>query len=245
MLWIMRKIIVNYLHETWGLAKGERRRSFLNQLERNSQASVLDCGCDDGSFSVKIAQKIGTEKIYGIEINEVRAIKAPQKGIIVSESDLNQKFPFQNPFFDVVTAEQVIEHMVDLDNFISELYRVLKPGGYGVICTENLASVHNIFALLCGNQPYSGPTLSHKYVIGHHPVHPTYDVKKTPYEAIIPQHTRVLAYKSLKKIFEIYKFKIESLFCIGYFPFPNMFSRLLCKINKWHAGFIGIKVRKI
>ncbi len=135
--------------------------------------------------------------------------------------------------------------MVDLDNFISEIYRILKPGGYAVMCTENLASVHNIFALLCGNQPYSGPTVSQKYVIGHHPVHSIYDVKKISYEAIIPQHTRVLAYKAFKKIFEIYKFKIENMFNVGYFPFPNMFSKLLCKIDKWHTSFIGIKVKKL
>ncbi len=34
----MKKIIVNYLDKIWDLAKKERRRKILNELEKNSQA---------------------------------------------------------------------------------------------------------------------------------------------------------------------------------------------------------------
>lgn len=134
--------------------------------------------------------------------------------------------------------------MIDLDNFISEIYRVLKPGGYGVVGTENLSATHNIFALLCGNQPYSGPTLSYKKKIGHHPIHPAYGIKETPYEALIPQHTRVMSYKALKEVFKTYNFIVENMFWAGYFPFPDIIAKLLCRIDRWHSAFIGIKVRR-
>ena len=52
--------------------------------------------------------------------------------------------------FDVVHANQVIEHVFDLDRFVSEIKRVLAPGGRAIICTENIASWHSVAALFLG-----------------------------------------------------------------------------------------------
>ena len=54
-----------------------------------------------------------------------------------------------------MVSNQVIEHLADTDVFVAEIARVLEPGGYAVISTENLASWHNVFALVFGWQPFS------------------------------------------------------------------------------------------
>ena len=104
-----------------------------------------------------------------------------------------------------------------------------------MVCTENLASWHNIFALLLGNQPYSGPYVSTRYAIGHHPLHPRINGGKgaNPYL----KHNTVLAYRALKGIFEVYGFKVEKVVGSGY-------PRILYKFDPLHAHFITLKARK-
>lgn len=60
----------------------------------------------------------------------------------------------------------VIEHLFDTDNFVSESFRILKPGGYTIVSTVNLASWHNIFALILGYQPFDFANISIKGTIG-------------------------------------------------------------------------------
>jgi SAM-dependent methyltransferase len=64
-----------------------------------------------------------------------------------------QKFPFESEFFDVVIANQIVEHTKDLFWIYSEISRVLKPQGYVLTGVPNLASFHNRIALLLGLQP--------------------------------------------------------------------------------------------
>lgn len=49
----------------------------------------------------------------------------------------------------------MIERLADTDVFVADLGRVLAPGGYAVVSTENLAGWHNVFALVLGWQPLS------------------------------------------------------------------------------------------
>ncbi len=55
----------------------------------------------------------------------------------VSKSDLNGPLPFESNHFDLIHANQVIEHLHDVDTFMSEIFRVLAPGGMVIISTEN------------------------------------------------------------------------------------------------------------
>ena len=44
--------------------------------------------------------------------------------------DFNTKnLPFKSTFFDVIISLAVIEHIENIDNFVGEAFRVLKPGG--------------------------------------------------------------------------------------------------------------------
>ncbi|UPJ41133.1 methyltransferase domain-containing protein [Bradyrhizobium sp. 40] len=70
--------------------------------------------------------------------------------INIHHSDIeNENLPFADDSFDVVTACEVLEH---LDRFpgrlLSEMRRVLRPGGYLCITVPNVASVANIIRLI-------------------------------------------------------------------------------------------------
>jgi len=238
---IFSKVIKNCALYLWNYASEDNQRVIRNFLEKNPDATYLDCGCWDGEKTLKVAEYIGTKRIIGIEIVTEAAKKASEKGVKVYNHDLNLKFPLPDESIDVITADQVIEHLIDIDNFVSEICRILKANGYAVICTENLASWHNIFALLLGNQPYSGPTISTEKIIGHHPVAP----KPSDIERLMPNHTKVFAYNSLKQIFEEYGFAVMEMEGSGYFPFPYWIGKFFQRLDKKHAMFITIKVKKV
>ena len=115
---------------------------------------LLDCGCADGTLTTAFADTAGVTTALGIEIMDLLAVDAEERGIRVLRADLNNPFALDDSCVDIVTANQVIEHLHNTDGFLSEIHRVLRPGGIFVLSTNNLAAWHNIAALLVGAQPF-------------------------------------------------------------------------------------------
>ncbi|MFO7865398.1 MAG: methyltransferase domain-containing protein [Candidatus Aminicenantes bacterium] len=95
---------------------------------------VLDAGCGTGIFSIIFA-RLGASRVTGIDISE---------GSLSTGRALKQKFhldnlhfrqedmlnlPFTPDSFDIVWAWGTVHHTTDPMGAISELDRVLKPGG--------------------------------------------------------------------------------------------------------------------
>lgn len=227
-----------YLQTLYNKAVKNSEDNIFSLLEYNSKAILLDCGCSDGGTTLKFATKIGTQNIFGMEVVKELIDKARKREINVRQADLNDIFPFKNESIDVLIANQVIEHLYNTNNFISEIYRVLRRGGYAVISTENLASWHNIFPLFFGCQPFSLTNISkHRLGIGNpFALHRGKNLSFPSW-----QHIKVFAYQGLKEIFEVEGFKIARILGAGYYPLPNFLARL----NPRHAAFLTFKIRKI
>lgn len=241
-------MLKKYFKSLWVYNKKLRQEYIIDMASRIEKPVMkyLDLGCDNGSFTQKVRKACRAKAVYGIEINSKRAKEAEKKDILVKESDLNIKFPYKSNTFDLVTADQVIEHLVDVDNFVSEIHRVLKPDGYAIVCTENLASFHNILALIFGSQPFTGPNISSKFRIGYHPIGP-----KTAKESIyntapneLEDHKRVMTYKALISLFRFYEFEIVTGKGFGYLPLPPLMGNILAAVDKNHSQFILVVVRK-
>lgn len=210
-------------------------------LPKNKNALYLDCGCHDGLKTCSRAKIIGTSKIIGIEAVSQNAGPALQRGLKVLTSDLNDSWPIDSGSVDCITATETVEHLVDLDNFFSESRRVLKRGGILIISTENLASLHNIFALICGDQPYTGPYLSKKYSIGSHPVDLFHKQRN---RNNMPPHLNVMTFKSLLTLVKSFGFEISGFKGIGYYPFPPIISKILTTFDKVHSSYVVVKAVK-
>jgi len=93
---------------------------------------VLDVGCG-GGFSCEFLAKKGSIT-YGID-SSAKCIEAAQKHRYKNSLDINykvgvaEKLPYQDNTFDVVICVDVLEHVSDYYQVVSEIYRVLKPGG--------------------------------------------------------------------------------------------------------------------
>jgi SAM-dependent methyltransferase len=117
---------------------------------------LLDVGCWDGEFSGRCARVLGSERILGVEIYEEPAVAAESRGLEVARIDLEtNRLPWPDASVDVVVCNQVLEHLKNIWLPMSEMHRVLKPGGHAILSVPNLASLHNRILMGIGRQPTS------------------------------------------------------------------------------------------
>jgi len=214
-------------------------QNILKLCSRDKNAKFLDLGCDDGKWTTKMAKKIGTRDIFGTEILSSSVAKAKKRGINVKKADCNIKLPYANQTFDIVHSNQVIEHLTNTDMFLEEIHRILKPNGYAIISTENLASWHNIFALLFGFMPFSLTNVSSKKAAIGNPLAP--HVGKPATIASSWQHMRIFTVYGLKDLSENIGFSVEKVLTSGYYPLGNWFARM----DPTHSHFFVLKLRKV
>ena len=194
---------------------------------------LLDLGCDDGERTMRFAAAAGASEIFGVEFIPERAAIARGRGIETVEQSLETPLPFEDGSFDVILSNQVIEHLFDTDTFVGEIRRLLKPGGVSVTSTENLASWHNIGALVMGWQPFSLTNVTAKRGGVGNPLAVT---RADPPPRPGWQHHRVFAARGLVELFEAHGFERVQLLGAGYYPFsPKLGSR-------WprHASFLTV-----
>ncbi len=79
--------------------------------------------------------------------------KLKAKGFKAIKADFNQKLPFKSNSFDLIISLEVIEHLVQAEQFLSEINRILKPKGRLIISTPNIAWWGYRLFVLLGNPP--------------------------------------------------------------------------------------------
>jgi ubiquinone/menaquinone biosynthesis C-methylase UbiE len=117
------------------------RMTFYERIKRiNKKVSrkekMLDVGSALGD-SLEEAKKLGWKKLSGVELSQYALNKSRKKGIDINLGTLNDvKFP--SDYFDVVTVQDVIEHIKYPVKEINEIYRILKPGGFVFLVTPDI-----------------------------------------------------------------------------------------------------------
>ena len=229
------------MERLWASADSAYRAKLLAALPINSSARLLDVGCDDGAWTDQLRLKVAIppDQVYGLEIVSERADLASAHGFDVRTGDLEERWPFADDSMDIVHANQVIEHVKRLDHFVEELKRVLVPQGLALVCTENLASWHNVGALALGYQPFSVTNISSLRPIGNRfalhageaPVGESW------------QHIHVVTLTALRDLFLAHGFVIESSWGAGYHPLPRRIASALAALDPRHAHFIAVAAR--
>jgi SAM-dependent methyltransferase len=117
---------------------------------------LLDVGCWDGESSRRWGEATGAKRLLGVEVYEEQARLAEERGMEVARIDLEaERFPWPDGSVDVVVCNQVLEHLKNVWLPMSEIHRVLRPGGHAILSVPNLAALHNRVLLALGRQPTS------------------------------------------------------------------------------------------
>lgn len=215
-------------------AHSHHERNILSLVEPNSNASLVDLGCDDGHWSKRLGERAGSKHVSGVEFVPARLAIAVGHGIQAVDGDLNKTWPLADSSFDFAHSSFVIEHVDDIDHYMRETIRILKPGGYTIVSTENGSSWHNIIAAIMGWQTFSSSCCSTKFRGLGNPI-----AQQRGYVETHPgqRHKVIFNYRGFKEFFEVYGFKNISIRGAGYYPLPSAFGA----IDPRHSHFITIK----
>jgi SAM-dependent methyltransferase len=139
-----------------GLDRAERQARMLARVLRDiaPPARIVDVGCGDGmATSVALRHNRG-HHFVGIDWSEGNLRRGRQLGLTLLRGGVDAPgLPFASGTADVVIMSELIEHLVDTDGAVEEVWRVLKPGGSLLLSTPNLAAWFNRGLLALGTQP--------------------------------------------------------------------------------------------
>jgi len=128
-----KKGIVSFLYQTIKKSALQNKVKLITSLN-NGTGNVLDIGAGTGDFLKEAKQ--ANWQVSGVEPNKGATILAQEKGISLQESLDN----FNGKTFDVITMWHVLEHVPNLEETISTIEKLLKPGGSLIIAVPNYRS---------------------------------------------------------------------------------------------------------
>lgn len=129
--------------------RGDNRvRSIQKYIDLQFQVSrYLDIGCFDGYITNAIGNhfKLNNDQIYGVDIK-------PYNSCIKNEVKLNFtiydgiKLSYDDNYFDLITCLMVLHHIPEenLSSLLSEISRVMKPGGVLILREHNVINDNQI-----------------------------------------------------------------------------------------------------
>jgi len=121
-------------------------------LKPKSKFFEIGCGrCE----TLSAFSKLGLD-VSGVDSSKRAKEFAPKNISKLEILDISKdKLPFEDNEFDVIFTKSVIEHISDPKFLITEIFRVLKPGGIFIVLTPDWISQMHTF--------YEDPTHVHPY----------------------------------------------------------------------------------
>lgn len=117
-----------------------RMPAFMQALGDVAGKSILDVGCGDGYYARLIAAK--GAKVTGVDFSEAFIDGAKREedraslGITYLQADIAEPLPLESETFDALVADMVFVTIPTQEAYtqsISEMKRLLKPGGFALI----------------------------------------------------------------------------------------------------------------
>ncbi len=159
----------------------EKVEKIKHYINKGDKILYLGCGpCIEGALLYKelITYNIGIDISYKI-------LKDNKNCNLKIISDVSNSLPIKDKSVDVVIAFEIIEHLGFVDNFLTEIKRVLKDKGIFILSTPSLSYWKERIRLLFGK------------------------------DILSDEHPRMFTPKTLKYKLEAHDFKIKKIIGIG------------------------------
>jgi 2-polyprenyl-3-methyl-5-hydroxy-6-metoxy-1,4-benzoquinol methylase len=194
---------------------------WLFEIEKYiTRGRILDIGCANGFF-LEVAQEHGWVP-YGVEISDYSSKIAQRKfGSHVFRGSLNDAH-FDSESFDVVTAFDLIEHLLSPIQFLYEVFRVLKPGGIMAIVTADTKSFS------CKLMGKNWPHFKTEHLYYFSPLNAAAILKKAGFRVLmIKRANKILTINYIKSIMEVYHTPVLSrILTLLYYVLPRGLTNL-------------------
>jgi SAM-dependent methyltransferase len=125
-------------HSFFMRAKADLLRELIAQRLGPEKPAMLDVGCGVGSFHPLLRGMVS--RLSGIDVSSASIAQArADNGDVDYLAFDGKSFPFDDSGFDLVTAICVVHHVAPIEwtHFISEMRRVVRPGGLVCIIEHN------------------------------------------------------------------------------------------------------------
>lgn len=135
-----------YIHGTESAEQARLRRlneltnrSFIEFLELEETASVLEIGSGLGILAQDVARVVTKGEVYGVEYSPEQLARAEVSvpNLHLTRGDAH-RLEFEDERFDVVYCRYVLEHVAAPAQVLREMRRVLKPGGRVFVQENNI-----------------------------------------------------------------------------------------------------------
>ena len=121
------------LSHWWYTGRRKILAGFVEEICRrvtDRRARILDVGCGTGANLIMLSKYGDAE---GVDVSEDALAFCRERGLDKVRLGAGEALPYEDGTFDLVTAFDVVEHMDDDLAGLSEMYRVLRPGGRALL----------------------------------------------------------------------------------------------------------------
>jgi len=134
----------------WWKARSKLTIALLDQLEIRPPARLLDAGCGWGTTLA--ALEAAGYRAAGMDISRrmLERLDRPDRELFVA--DLTRELPGEIDPFDAVLALDVIEHIDDDRGALTQLARLVRPGGVLIVSVPALPDFFSEFDAIQGHR---------------------------------------------------------------------------------------------
>ncbi len=144
---------LNYLRS--GAYRFER---VLELLDGVDAGSILDVG--PTPFTLYLRERFPAARVLAVDKTDHLRERFERRGVDFRVCDLggDESLPFDDDSLDVIIFTEVLEHLFrPPTEILSDMRRVLRPGGCLIISVPNIASLKKRVAMVCGRSPLQDP----------------------------------------------------------------------------------------
>lgn len=118
----------------WRAGQERRLKMICQYAGERAQGVILENGCGVGEYLQRLDE--GAKLAVGLDVDLERVLETHHKGLTVQLA-VGEALPHATGTFDLVISNEVIEHVQDDRQALTEMVRVLKPAGRIILFCPN------------------------------------------------------------------------------------------------------------